>query len=490
MTLNAGINHMRDGVETQAIAAAEMSVVGLIGTAPNANSTSYPLNEPIYLNTGDATALALLGDEGTVPQAITAISANLKGSINSAKVVVILVADDADPFAVIDNIVGVEGDRTGMWGWLDAGKDLGFIPRLLCVPGYMSQSIDGVDSITITDGGSAYTTAVVAFTGGGGTGAAATATLVDGVVTAIEITNSGSGYTSNPVVAITGDGGTGATATATFAQLANKVCANIPTIMDRLKAVVIPEGPSSGRDAAINWLETLPASMRNLHPVFQDALTGDAATPVSAPLTPYLIGLYVSRDAEFDGVPSHGIANQSLYGLIGVTPSVDFSFTDANSESQDYIGRSMGVVGRGESGVEDAISASGFVFWGTDTLEADISWQFAHVVRLRDSIELGQVSTMKIYLGRNNITLQTIQAIINTLQTQITDLTNDGHILGGRVEFSPDSNLPTELRLGNIDIIFKAEEPPVLKKINIRSRKLPSALTDLVIQVSNQLNNF
>lgn len=487
MTLVAGIQHIRDGVEEQAIAGADMSVIGIAGTAPD-NST-YELNQPYYINTGDPILVARLGEGGTIPKAIAAISANLTGTVNSAKVVFIIVEDDADPFTVIDRLVGNEALRTGMWGWLDSGKDLGVIPRLICVPGYMNQTVDGVSTIAITNGGADYTTASVAISGGAGTGATAEAVIESGVITGITITNGGNGFTSDPTVTITGDG-SGATASATFSQLGNRVCAALPTILGRLNAITIPEGPATGREAAINWLETLPASMRMFHPVFQDALNGDAAAPEAEPLTPYLLGRYVSRDAEFDGVPSHGIANQSLYGLIGVTPAIDFSFTDENSECQDYLARSFGVVGRGESGVEDAISSSGFVFWGTDTLETDISWQFAHIVRLRDYIELGQVSTLKRFLGRNNITSQTIQAILNSLNTQILDLKNDGHILDGKVEFSPDSNLPSELRLGNIDIIFKAEEPPVLRKITMRSRKLPEALSDLAVQVSNQLNNF
>ena len=73
-----------------------------------------------------------------------------------------------------------------------------------------------VKSITITNGGSGYFSGLptVSITGGGGTGATATATVNGGVVIDIVITNRGSGYTSAPTVTITGGGGTGATGTA------------------------------------------------------------------------------------------------------------------------------------------------------------------------------------------------------------------------------------------------------------------------------------
>ena len=53
----------------------------------------------------------------------------------------------------------------------------------------------------------------VAFSGGGGTGAAATLTVASGAVTAITFTNFGSGYTSAPAATITTVGGTGAVIT-------------------------------------------------------------------------------------------------------------------------------------------------------------------------------------------------------------------------------------------------------------------------------------
>lgn len=77
-----------------------------------------------------------------------------------------------------------------------------------------------IPQVNIGAAGSGYTTApAVGFTGGGGTGAAATATITSGAVTAITMTNNGSGYTTAPTVALTGGGGTGATAVAILGTL-------------------------------------------------------------------------------------------------------------------------------------------------------------------------------------------------------------------------------------------------------------------------------
>jgi len=82
----------------------------------------------------------------------------------------------------------------------------------------LTGGLNAVESVVITNGGTGYTSAPsVGFTSGGGSGAAATATLLDGVVVSITITNHGSGYTSTPTVGFTSGGGSGAAATALLA---------------------------------------------------------------------------------------------------------------------------------------------------------------------------------------------------------------------------------------------------------------------------------
>ena len=56
--------------------------------------------------------------------------------------------------------------------------------------------------INLVSGGSGYTTPAVIISGGGGTGATATARVSNGVIFAIVLTNPGSGYTSPPTVII------------------------------------------------------------------------------------------------------------------------------------------------------------------------------------------------------------------------------------------------------------------------------------------------
>ena len=72
-----------------------------------------------------------------------------------------------------------------------------------------------VASVTITGGGSGFTSAPGVIFTGTGSGAAGTAVIsAAGAVTAVIVTNGGTGYTSAPSISFSGGGGSGATATA------------------------------------------------------------------------------------------------------------------------------------------------------------------------------------------------------------------------------------------------------------------------------------
>ncbi len=90
----------------------------------------------------------------------------------------------------------------------------------------------GVASVTVTAGGTGYTSApTVLFstpTGTGGVVATGTATFSAGAVTAITVVTAGAGYTAAPTITLTGGGGSGATTSTTLAA----VSAVIPYVFD------------------------------------------------------------------------------------------------------------------------------------------------------------------------------------------------------------------------------------------------------------------
>jgi len=106
-----------------------------------------------------------------------------------------------------------------------------------------------VSSVTLTNNGSNYTTATVSFSGGGGgTGATATPVIVNGKITAINVTSGGYNYTTPPTVTITGNG-VNATAVSTVDNT---------------------DGAYSGFKESLNYLisNQLPEFVQNEYPQF------------------------------------------------------------------------------------------------------------------------------------------------------------------------------------------------------------------------------
>ena len=83
---------------------------------------------------------------------------------------------------------------------------------------YFGELYNTVQSITVTDGGSGYTSSPTVTigdpSGPNGITAEASANVVDGVVTSIDIISTGNQYLTPPAISFTGGGGVGAAATA------------------------------------------------------------------------------------------------------------------------------------------------------------------------------------------------------------------------------------------------------------------------------------
>ena len=481
-----GISITRLDNEPRPAVKADMAVIGLVGSAPLANASTFPLNDPVHIFSNDATAIAALGATGTLPAQLALINDQLGEFQVAARVIIARVEEGVDEDATITNLVGNAGLKTGIHALRAAGPKLGVVPRLIGVPAFTHQQKKGVQSIAITNGGAGYATApVVSFTGGGGgSGAAATAVLTAGVVTAINVTDPGSGYVTAPAVVLTGGTPTTeAAATATIDKLANPVCAALPALCAALLAHAVVTGPHDTQQGFTDWRETI--SSDRLIPVETWVKVGASATVTDS--VGAILGIAVRRDHEKRGRPFHSWANQPVLGVVGPNRSIDYSLTDGSTEGQSILALNGGVILRGEAGVETAIASGGFVFVGTDNAGADELWRFYNVTRGRDYIHLLLLRTLRGYLGKWNITGQTIQAIVNTMNSALRDLQADGDILGFLVGFEADQNSPENLRAGRFTVNFAAEEAPVLRYLGIRSSRYRPALDLLLDNLLAQL---
>src|SRR5262249_21627408 len=86
---------------------------------------------------------------------------------------------------------------------------------------------NGVVQISVSAGGSGYTSAPAVTLAGTGAGATATATVSGGAVTSVTITNPGTGYTGTPTITFGGPGSGASAAATTFSGVG---CTNLGTL--------------------------------------------------------------------------------------------------------------------------------------------------------------------------------------------------------------------------------------------------------------------
>jgi hypothetical protein len=400
-----GVEILREDNEPRAAVDADLSVIGIIGTAPDATSM-FPINTPVSIYSNDTAALEALGADGTLTPSIRLINDQLGDFQAAARVVVVRVAAGGDDDETISNIVG-NGTSTGLSAFLRAGPDLGVTPRLICAPGYTHQREPSE---------------------------------------------------------------------------ANPVCAALPALLSKLLAHAVVLVDPTSEASAIDQRETI--NSERIIAIAARVKVSDGLTTTTLDASPAVLGIAVRRDFEKGGLPFWSWANQPIQGIVGVDRNVAFSLTDGATEGQTMLAANIGIITRGQMGVDSALTSSGFVFVGTDNAGGDELWRFYNVTRGRDYIHIKTMASVKTFLGRFNITRHTIEAILNTIKLELDGLQAQGAILGHRVTFREADNSPEELRAGRITVLFEAEEAPVLRRITLKSARYRPALEALVADLA------
>lgn len=276
----------------------------------------------------------------------------------------------------------------------------------------------------------------------------------------------------------------GYTTTQADGETANPVAVAFPAVCEKILAVAIVDGPA-GLSAFTDYRETL--SSKRTIPVSGGVYATDSAgDAVLRPASPRIAGIAVRRDYENGGSPFKSWANQAVQGIVKPESDLGFSLSDGATEGQQILAVNGGIIVRGEAGDDFAIADGGFVYIGTDNLSDESVWQQYHKVRGRDFIELTTLRTWRQYLGKYNLTTQTIQSVVNTLSGILATREAAGDILGFRARFDPDLNNAGDLRAGKIHVEAEFEEAPVFRNIAMTSRPYAVALERTIAEIVAQ----
>ncbi|MEI8634711.1 phage tail sheath C-terminal domain-containing protein [Vibrio sp. PP-XX7] len=140
MAFKHGIFGTTDNSGTRPMTMADTSFAVVVGTAPDADPDTFPVDTPILI-AGNLQQLAKLdmqgNNRGTLPDAMAAVFDQKRCTI-----CVIRVEEQATEADTIQHIIGgvdpVTGSKYGIEAILDVQAVTGKRPRLLAVPGYLS----------------------------------------------------------------------------------------------------------------------------------------------------------------------------------------------------------------------------------------------------------------------------------------------------------------------------------------------------------------
>lgn len=374
------------------------SVIGLIGTAPNADPDAFPLNTPVMIagSRREAAKLDTVGTGlGTLPGAIDSIFDQA-----GAVVVVVRVEPGATEAETLANVIGgvnaATGDYEGVHAFLGAESKLGVCPRILIAPGFTSQRPE-------------------------------------------DPTNPGR-------------------------KLANPVVSELIGIAERLRAVIIADGPNTTDEAAIAWAGDFGSPrVYMVDPGVKKLIDGAVA---DAPASPCVAGLIAKSDNDrgFWWSPS----NQNINGIIGTTRAVDFALGDANARANLL----------NEQKIATIIRQDGYRLWGNRTLSSDPKWAFLSVRRTADIIN-DSLLRAHLWAVDRNITKTYIQDVTEGVNAYLRHLTTIGAILGGRCWADPDLNAPDQIAQGKVYFDFDFTPPYPAEHITFRSQMVQDYLTEI-----------
>lgn len=128
-----GVNVIEVTSGAKTVRTAKSSVIGVIGTAPEADEQKFPLNSPVLI-AGSLKEAAKLGKSGTLPSAINGIFSQI-----GATVVVIRVEESETIQNIIGGVDKETGEYQGIEAFLSSESIVHVLPRILIAPQFTHQ---------------------------------------------------------------------------------------------------------------------------------------------------------------------------------------------------------------------------------------------------------------------------------------------------------------------------------------------------------------
>ncbi|BET27989.1 MULTISPECIES: phage tail sheath subtilisin-like domain-containing protein [Wolbachia] len=370
-----GVNVIEVTSGAKTVRTAKSSVIGVIGTAPEADEQKFPLNSPVLI-AGSLKEAAKLGKSGTLPSAINGIFSQI-----GATVVVIRVEESE----AIQNIIGGVDEETGKYqgiqAFLSSESIIHVAPRILIAPQFTHQLPESENP-------------------------------------------------KNPVVAA------------------------LIGVAEKLRAIIVADGPNTNDEEAIKWRKSVGSSrVYVVDPWVKVFIEGKEEI---LPSSPFVAGLIAKVDSE-QGF-WHSPSNKEINGIVGTSRPIDFTLGDRSSRA-NYLN---------ENEVTTIIHQNGYRLWGNRTCSNDSKWTFLSVKRTADLIN-DSLLRAHLWAVDRNITKTYIDDVIEGVNSYLANLKAQGAIISGKCYATPELNTPTNIASGKVYFDFEFTPPYPAEQITFRS---------------------
>jgi phage tail sheath protein FI len=250
--------------------------------------------------------------------------------------------------------------------------------------------------------------------------------------------------------------------------LANPVVAALVPIAERLRAVVVADGPNTTNAAAITYRGDI--SSKRVYVVDPAVKVSEGLNIVVRPASPRVAGLIAKSDNErgFWWSPS----NQVINGIVGVARAVDFTMGDATSSANLL----------NESEVATIIREDGYRLWGNrNCQETEQEWAFLSTVRIADMIN-DSLLQAHLWAVDRCISSVYVDEVVKGVNAYLRSLKARGAILGGTCWADPALNTPDQIQQGKPVFDFDFTPPYPAEHVTFRSRLVNDYVSELFPQ--------
>jgi len=249
-------------------------------------------------------------------------------------------------------------------------------------------------------------------------------------------------------------------------HIANPVVAELLTIAERLRAVIIADCPNTNKADAVNYANDWGSP--RIYPVFPWVKVLNTAnnTIAEKPSSARVAGLIAKSDNErgFWWSPSNMVIN----GIVGISKPIDFALGDTSCTA-NYLN---------ENKIATIVQQDGFRLWGNRTTSADAKWTFLQSRRTADMIN-DSLLRAHLWAVDRNITKTYIEDVLEGVNDYLRYLKSIQAIIDGNAFINPELNTPSQIAQGKITFDFDFTPPYPAEHITFRSRMTDEYLEEL-----------